>query len=202
MGASCELSRKKCGVTEPFLFTRFDLRYVYIEAGDWSTCAVLFTFFLYFMICLSWCLLDYWKEHYCAYFRFFAALAPFRAFAAAISSFVGNCVSWSYANPPTEKHLTAHNKGDVPLSPALSAARTAKTVLMRYTTPRPLWKHPLRGVGRFVNGNPGYSTKAIKTMTNAPIKCPTCNGPGGILRNDAAPSPSSALTVLYSSFTK
>ena len=133
---------------------------------------------------------------------FFIALAPFLAFAAATSSFVGNCVSWSNASPPTEKHLTAHSNGEVPRSPALNAASTAKTILIRYTTPSPPCRHPLKGVGRFVNGNPGYSTNAIKTIPKAPIKCPTCNGPGGMLRKDAAPSPSKALTVPYSSFSK
>lgn len=58
------------------------------------------------------------------------------------------------------------------------------------------------GVGKLVSGNPGYCTNAISTITKAPIKCPTCSGPGGIPRNGLAPSPSNALTVPYSAASK
>ena len=53
----------------------------------------------------------------------------------------------------------------------------------------------LIGVGKLVSGKPGYSTKAIKIIPKAPIKCPTCNGPVGIPKNGLARSPSNALTV-------
>jgi hypothetical protein len=59
-----------------------------------------------------------------------------------------------------------------------------------------------RGVGRFVNGNPGYSMNAHRIIPREPIKWPTCIGPGGIPRKDFAPSPSNALTVPYSSSSK
>jgi hypothetical protein len=40
---------------------------------------------------------------------------------------------------------------------------------------------------------------AINIITNEPIKCPTCNGPNGILKNGLARSPNNALTVPYAS---
>jgi hypothetical protein len=53
-----------------------------------------------------------------------------------------------------------------------------------------------------VRGKPGYSTYAIKTITNDPMKCPTCSGPKGIERNGFARSPSKALTAPYFSSSK
>ena len=42
----------------------------------------------------------------------------------------------------------------------------------------------------------------MRTMPRDPIKCPTCKGPVGIPRKGLEPSPSRALTVVYSSFSK
>lgn len=66
----------------------------------------------------------------------------------------------------------------------------------------PPWKHSRNGVGKLVNGKPGYSTNAISTNTNDPMKCPTCSGPNGIDKNGLARSPRSALTTPYCSSSK
>lgn len=71
-----------------------------------------------------------------------------------------------------------------------------------HTKNLPPWRLSRTGVGRFVKGNPGYWTKAISTMTNAPMKCATCNGPDGMPKKGLAPSANIALTVPYSSSSK
>mmetsp|Transcript_23354 Transcript_23354/g.65153 ORF Transcript_23354/g.65153 Transcript_23354/m.65153 type:complete len:353 (+) Transcript_23354:176-1234(+) len=101
--------------------------------------------------------------------------------------------------PPTVKHLTIHRLTGWPRSLALKTDTTAMSAFTKYTVAKPPCKAPRNCVGKLVSGNPGYSTKAMRMMTKAPMKCPTCNGPDGMAKKDLARSPNRAFTMVYSS---
>ena len=100
----------------------------------------------------------WWKHHttyddgihsslcVCVFYRLFLrARFPFTALAFSIAAVVGNCMSWSYAKPPTANVLAAQSGIGCPRSGALKAASTARTVLMAYTVKRPLCEHTYMG---------------------------------------------------------